>query len=157
VQVFKHLRIPAHYANSSESYRRRVLGPGNSWPYMTQPITTLIYLKRRSPVGVAGVFVTASPLVSTHADRKSLLTSGIIYDTSLSMPILLRHWRAKRGYSVRELANRAGVGYVTVVRIENDQTSPTVAMLERLAKALGIEVRDFFAPASRRRQTRGQR
>jgi transcriptional regulator with XRE-family HTH domain len=58
---------------------------------------------------------------------------------------------------VRELAKRAGVGYVTVVRIENDQTSPTVAMLERLAKALGIEVRDFFAPASRRRQTRRQR
>jgi len=106
---------------------------------------------------VAGVFVTASPLVPTRGDRKSLLTLGIIYDTSLSMPILLRHWRVQRGYSVRELAKRAGVGYVTVVRIENDQTSPTVAMLEKLAKALGIDVRDFFAPASRRRQTRRQR
>jgi transcriptional regulator with XRE-family HTH domain len=70
------------------------------------------------------------------------------------MSILLRHWRAKRGYSVRELATRAGVGYVTVVRIENDQTSPTVAMLEKLAKALGIEVRDFFPPSSGRRQRR---
>ena len=62
-----------------------------------------------------------------------------------------------RGYSVRDLAQRASVGYVTVVRIENNQTSPTVAMLEKLAKALGIEVRDFFPPASRRRQTRGNR
>lgn len=43
---------------------------------------------------------------------------------------------------------------MTVVRIENDQTSPTVAMLEKLAKALGIEVRDFFAHSSRRHQTR---
>jgi len=70
------------------------------------------------------------------------------------MTILLRHWRVKRGHSVRKLAQRAGVGYVTVVRIENDQTSPTVAMLEKLAKALGIEVRDFFAHSSRRHQTR---
>src|SRR5215470_1475410 len=62
----------------------------------------------------------------------------------LAMPILLRQWREKRGYSVRELAERAGVSYVTVVRIENDQISPTVALLEKLAKALGIGMRDFF-------------
>ena len=60
------------------------------------------------------------------------------------MVILLRHWRDRRGYSVRELARRARVGYVTIVRIENGHMSPTVAMLEKLAKALGIYVRDFF-------------
>jgi transcriptional regulator with XRE-family HTH domain len=65
------------------------------------------------------------------------------------MAVLLRQWRERRGWSVRELARRAGVGYVTVVRIENDQISPTVAMLERLAQALGITVRDFF-PSERR-------
>jgi transcriptional regulator with XRE-family HTH domain len=74
------------------------------------------------------------------------LTSGVSYDTSQSVAVLLRQWREQRGYSVRELARRAGVGYVTVVRIENDQISPTVAMLEKLAKALGISVRDFFPP-----------
>ena len=50
---------------------------------------------------------------------------------------------------MRELAKRAGVSFVTIVRIENGHMSPTVAMLEKLAKALGIAVRDFF-PASRR-------
>ncbi len=60
------------------------------------------------------------------------------------MRILLRHWRDKRGYSVRGLAKRAGVGYVTIVRIENGHISPTVTMLAKLAKALGINVRDFF-------------
>ncbi len=45
------------------------------------------------------------------------------------MVILLRHWRDRRGYSVRELARRARVGYVTIVRIENGHMSPTVAML----------------------------
>jgi transcriptional regulator with XRE-family HTH domain len=67
------------------------------------------------------------------------------------MPIQLRHWRERRGYSVRELAKRAGVTHVTIVRIENDQVSPTVMMLERLALALGIDVRDFF-PRPKRRQ-----
>jgi transcriptional regulator with XRE-family HTH domain len=64
------------------------------------------------------------------------------------MSLLLRHWRVRRGYSVRQLAERAGVGFVTVSRIENDRMSPTVAMLEKLAGALEISVRDFF-PANR--------
>ena len=68
------------------------------------------------------------------------------------MLVALRYWRERRGYSVRELARRARVGYVTVVRIENDQLSPTVTMLEKLAKALEIDVRDFFPPRKRARR-----
>jgi transcriptional regulator with XRE-family HTH domain len=72
------------------------------------------------------------------------------------MPVLLRRWRERRDYSVRELARRAGVGYVTVVRIENGHMSPTVAMLDKLAKALGITVRDLFPvkPRPHRRRRR---
>jgi transcriptional regulator with XRE-family HTH domain len=72
------------------------------------------------------------------------------------MPVLLRRWRERRDYSVRELARRAGVGYVTVVRIENGHMSPTVAMLDKLAKALGITVRDLF-PVEPRPQHRRRR
>jgi transcriptional regulator with XRE-family HTH domain len=71
------------------------------------------------------------------------------------MQLLLRHWRDRRGYSVRELARRAGVGYVTIVRIENGRLSPTVMMLEKLAGALRIGVRDFF-PAGRRAERVGR-
>lgn len=71
------------------------------------------------------------------------------------MPVLLRHWRERRGYSVRGLADRAGVGFVTVSRIENGRMSPTVEMLEKLAKALDIDVRDFFSAS--RRGKRSQR
>jgi transcriptional regulator with XRE-family HTH domain len=70
------------------------------------------------------------------------------------VPVLLRHWRDRRGYSVRELARRAGVGFVTVSRIENGHVSPTVDMLEKLAKALDIDVRDFFPPSRRSERTR---
>jgi transcriptional regulator with XRE-family HTH domain len=75
----------------------------------------------------------------------------------MTMPIRLRYWRDRRGYSVRELARRAGVGYVTVVRVENGHLSPTVAMLEKLAGALKIDVRDFFPAKSRKRKTRSRR
>jgi transcriptional regulator with XRE-family HTH domain len=68
------------------------------------------------------------------------------------MVVLLRHWRDRRRYSVRELARRARVGYVTIVRIENGHMSPTVAMLEKLARALEIDVRDFFPTRKRRRR-----
>jgi transcriptional regulator with XRE-family HTH domain len=71
------------------------------------------------------------------------------------MPVILRHWRERRGYSVRELARRAGVGFVSVSRIENGHMSPTVAMLEKLARALDIGVRDFF-PTRPRRQRRSR-
>ena len=84
-------------------------------------------------------------------DRPGGCATGVVCDTTQSMPVLLRKWRDRRGYSVRELAKRAGVGYVTIVRIENGHVSPTVAMLEKLAKALDIHVTAMF-PSPRRRR-----
>jgi len=82
---------------------------------------------------------------SLHLARASTLDGSVVLcDNYRVMPVLLRHWREKRGYSMRELARRAKVGFVTVSRIENGHISPTVAMLEKLARALGITVRDFF-------------
>lgn len=81
----------------------------------------------------------------------------VLCGNSLYVVILLRNWRERRGYSVRELAKRAGVGFVTVSRIENDRMSPTVAMLEKLARALGIGVRDFFAAGKVTRKPRRRR
>jgi transcriptional regulator with XRE-family HTH domain len=45
---------------------------------------------------------------------------------------------------------------VTVSRIEMGHVSPTVTMLEKLAKALGISVREFF-PVERKPPTRRKR
>jgi transcriptional regulator with XRE-family HTH domain len=70
----------------------------------------------------------------------------------------LRECRQRRGLSVRALAERAGVSHVTVVRIETGRLSPTVSMLEKLARALGIPVRDFFQagrPQSAKAMQRG--
>jgi transcriptional regulator with XRE-family HTH domain len=71
------------------------------------------------------------------------------------MTLRLREWRTKRRLSLRQLAELAGVSFVTVFRIEAGKLSPTVAMLERLAEALDIGIRDLFPierPARNRRR-----
>jgi len=56
--------------------------------------------------------------------------------------------------SLRALAKRAGVSFVTVYRIEAGTLSPTVAMLEKLAKALNVHVTDFFVHRHHQRRKR---
>ena len=70
------------------------------------------------------------------------------------MTIRLREWRDCRGESLYTLAAKAGVHFTTIVRIEKGTLSPTVAMLEKLAKALDITVRDFFPPERKPRRIR---
>jgi transcriptional regulator with XRE-family HTH domain len=65
----------------------------------------------------------------------------------------LREWRHERGLSLRQLADRASVHWVTLYRIEKGKTSPTVAMLAKVAKPLRIAMRDFF-PAEKSPRTR---
>jgi transcriptional regulator with XRE-family HTH domain len=67
------------------------------------------------------------------------------------MHLRLREWRLKRGHSLRTLAAKAGVSYVTVVRIEQGTMSPTVTTLLKLARALKVHITEFFPHPSRRR------
>jgi transcriptional regulator with XRE-family HTH domain len=75
--------------------------------------------------------------------------------------VLLRQWRTRRRLSLHALADEAGVHFVTIVKIEQGRMSPTVALLEKLAAALEIRVRDFFPadewPARRRSKKGGRR
>jgi transcriptional regulator with XRE-family HTH domain len=65
--------------------------------------------------------------------------------------IPLKEWREEQGVSIRELAKRARVGFITVWRIENGKLSPTVKMLRKLARALEVDVTELFEPPRKRR------
>ena len=52
--------------------------------------------------------------------------------------------RNERGLSQRELAKRAGLNTVTLVRLEKGVGSPQVDTLEKLAEALGVPIVAFF-------------
>jgi transcriptional regulator with XRE-family HTH domain len=64
----------------------------------------------------------------------------------------LRRRREARGMSQRELAEHAGITPRTLWRIENDEGSPTLWTLERIAAALNCNVRDLLDEEDPRRE-----
>ncbi len=53
----------------------------------------------------------------------------------------------QRGWSQRELADRAGMKQPQLARLETGQVEPKLDTLQRLAEALGCRVRVSFEPA----------
>lgn len=58
----------------------------------------------------------------------------------------VREWRRVRGLSQRALAERAGIGYVIIARLELGQTDPRLSTLRKLAEALGVSVPELLTP-----------
>lgn len=57
----------------------------------------------------------------------------------------LRRLRVERGVAQEALAVDAGIDRTYVSRLERNMENPTVAVLERLARALDTEIVEFFA------------
>lgn len=57
----------------------------------------------------------------------------------------LRQLREQQGWSLEALAELAGVSRSNISSIERGQSSPTAAVLDRLATALGIPLASLFA------------
>jgi ribosome-binding protein aMBF1 (putative translation factor) len=58
----------------------------------------------------------------------------------------VRELREERGWSQSELARAAGMTQSAVARFEAGGTVPTLVVLERLARALGVELAVKFHP-----------
>lgn len=56
----------------------------------------------------------------------------------------VRRLRVARGVAQEALAVDAGIDRTYVSRVERNMENPTVAVLERLAKALGVEIVELF-------------
>jgi transcriptional regulator with XRE-family HTH domain len=56
----------------------------------------------------------------------------------------IRKLRVKNGISQENLAVDAGIDRTYVSRLERGMENPTVAVLEKLADALGIQIGAFF-------------
>jgi transcriptional regulator with XRE-family HTH domain len=56
----------------------------------------------------------------------------------------LRRIRGEAGLSQSQLARESGVDRATINKIEQGKRSPSIATLESLARALGVEIADFF-------------
>lgn len=56
----------------------------------------------------------------------------------------LRALREKQGWSLRELADRCGLSFNAISRIERGESSPMVSTLHLLATALDVSITAFF-------------
>jgi len=64
---------------------------------------------------------------------------------------MLKRARARRKLTQVELAKRVGVDEMTISRIERDVRRPSMALLQRLAKALGVPVSELLGRREKRR------
>jgi len=57
----------------------------------------------------------------------------------------IKRIRNAKGLSQKEVTINAGLDTAQYSRIENGKTDPSVSMLERIAKAIGVSLADMFA------------
>ena len=62
----------------------------------------------------------------------------------------LRNLRGELGLSLRQLSNKVGVAPSTIQKIENNQISPTLGTMAKIAKGLDKDLRFFLEPAHER-------
>jgi transcriptional regulator with XRE-family HTH domain len=62
----------------------------------------------------------------------------------------LRHLRAELGLSLRQLSDKVAVSPSTLQKIENNQISPTLSTMLKIASGLGKDLQFFLEPAPER-------
>lgn len=60
------------------------------------------------------------------------------------MKILLGDYMYKRNLTARQVEIMTGVSKSTINRISNNQISPTMDIMEQLAKGLGVKISDLY-------------
>ncbi len=66
----------------------------------------------------------------------------------------LRRLRKAKGLTLRALAKKANVGYVSIHRLETGKQDPTLSMLIRLTKALNVTVAELIGEKPARKRAR---
>lgn len=64
--------------------------------------------------------------------------------TEIKLGENVRRLRETRGLSLRAVAERSGFSASFLSQVENDQASPSIASMERIAAALGVTMAEFF-------------
>jgi transcriptional regulator with XRE-family HTH domain len=100
--------------------------------------------KCRKPLDIEEPALLAPQLVTSQPVPDSA-------DAGLQVAAQVREMRRIRHLSQRQLAGRMQVPRTYISKIENGKAIPTLGSLERLARALGVEVRQLVRDARSRR------
>jgi len=92
-------------------------------------------------------------LAEMRAGRMERPTAAEAYEQArlrFELAEAVRGRRVELGWSQRQLAERAGMTQPGVARFEAGGTTPTIPVLERLARALGLQLTIALRPDERR-------
>ncbi len=59
-----------------------------------------------------------------------------------------------QGYSLRKMADKVGMSYVALFRLESGETDPRLSTLRKLAKALNVTVAELIGEMPVRKRAR---
>lgn len=82
-------------------------------------------------------------------EHYSNIMEGTAPDLNSRLAARLRGLRADRGLTLDGLAERAGVSRSMISLVERGESSPTAAVLDRLAAGLGVTLASLFAEEAR--------
>ena len=85
-------------------------------------------------------------------DKVNIMTEqgADVAQVSLAVANRIRNWRKDKKLSLDELSRRASVSKGMLVEIEKGAANPSIAILCKLAAALGVSVADLLtSPANR--------
>ncbi|HEU4681224.1 MAG TPA: helix-turn-helix domain-containing protein [Gemmatimonadales bacterium] len=71
-----------------------------------------------------------------------------------SLGAVLRRLREERGLTLRAIAERSGFSASFLSQVENEQASPSISSMERIAAALGVTLGEFFQTVEQGNQVR---
>jgi len=72
---------------------------------------------------------------------------GDVVEAEFEVGSRLRQFRRAGGLRLRDVAEAAGCSESMLSKVENGQVSPSINMLHRITKALGINISSLFSPA----------
>ena len=85
----------------------------------------------------------AAATAAYHRTRDQQRVPMGVVDRLIARENPIRIWREHRGHSLRQLAERAGVGIGYLSQIENGERKGTVGTLKKIAAALDVDLDDL--------------
>ena len=82
-------------------------------------------------------------------EQHSIIMESTLTNVHTRLAERLRHLRSERDLTLDALARRAGVSRSMISLIERGESSPTAAVLDRLAAGLGVTIAALFAEEAR--------
>ena len=96
-----------------------------------------------TPEDLADLVEDAAATAAYHRTRDHERVPIGVVDRLIARENPVRVWREHRGHSLRQLAERAGIGIGYLSQIENCERKGTIGTLKKIAVALDVDLDDL--------------